>query len=475
MLHHSRFSPGYARIAGVCFVVFVAGWILFAGRDGWREGSLGSQVAARKPRGQAQLVSIQPLPEMSGAICDLAPAAASTSLRTAMQEARQTASPDASEQLEIQKRPPLRVIRDPYSAFSSVAVDPIRDEVIFTDENLFQLVVYDRLANTPASAKMTEPKRIIGGLNTKIEFNCHVYIDPKTGDLYTISHDSDGMPMTVFNRQAKGDVPPTRELDVPKGTYGIAVDEVAEEMFFAIEHDSAVSVYRKYAEKDEAPIRLIQGDRTLLGDAHGIALDTRKQLMFVSNYGYSSSRAAAPPGGAGRRRRSEEKPNWPLQRSVAIPGTGKILQPSINVYPIKAHGDIPPLRIIQGPKTQINMPSHLFMDEGNNELFVANDMGNSILVFDASASGDIAPKRVLKGPKTMIQNPTGVFVDLKNDELWVANFGSRAATVFKRMAAGDTAPLRIIRNGPLDAPGLMIGNPGAVGYDTKREEILVPN
>ena len=475
MFRHLCIRPAITIVAGVCLVALSAAWILFSGVDQLEPLRLGSQVAARKPSGQAQLVSIQPLPEMNGAICELAPANAPASLRTAMQEARLSEYPDARQQSEVQKRPPLRMIRDPYSAFSSVAVDPIRNEVIFTDENLFQLVVYDRMANTSASAKMTEPKRVIGGLNTKIEFNCHVYVDPKTGDLYTISHDSDGMPMTVFNRQAKGDVPPTRELDVPKGTYGIAVDEVAEEMFFAIEHDSAVSVYRKYAEKDEAPIRLIQGDKTLLGDAHGIALDTRKQVMFVSNYGYSSSRAAVPPAGTGGRRRSEEKPNWPLQRSVAIPGTGKILQPSINVYPIKAHGDIPPLRIIQGPKTQINMPSHLFMDEGNNELFVANDMGNSILVFDASASGDIAPKRVLKGPKTMIQNPTGVFVDLKNDELWVANFGSRAATVFKRTAAGDTAPLRIIRNGPLDAPGLMIGNPGAVGYDTKREQILVPN
>ena len=149
--------------------------------------------------------------------------------------------------------------------------------------------------------------------------------------------------------------------------------------------------------------------------------------------------------------------------------------PSINVYPLKAHGDVPPLRVIQGPKTQINMPSHLSLDEANSELYVANDMGNSILVFDSTAGGDVAPKRVLKGPKTLIQNPTGVFLDTKNDELWVANFGSRSAVVFHRTASGNAAPKRVIRNGPADAPGLMIGNPGAVGYDSKRGQILVPN
>ena len=35
--------------------------------------------------------------------------------------------------------------------------------------------------------------------------------------------------------------------------------------------------------------------------------------------------------------------------------------------------------------------------------------------------------------------------------------------------------LRTIRGGPPDHTALMIGNPGAVGYDKKRQEILVPN
>ncbi|MEE8257027.1 MAG: beta-propeller fold lactonase family protein, partial [Acidobacteriota bacterium] len=137
--------------------------------------------------------------------------------------------------------------------------------------------------------------------------------------------------------------------------------------------------------------------------------------------------------------------------------------------------DTPPLRVIQGPKTQMNWPAHIYLDPEREELYVANDMKNSILVFDSMASGDVAPKRVLQGPSTMIKNPTGVFVDLKNDELWVANFGNHAATVYKRDASGDTAPLRVIRSGPLGEQALGIGNPHPVAYDSKREEILVPN
>ena len=455
--------------------------VILLGGNELTPSSLISDNTSRFPAGQPQLISVQPLVPMDGSMCEWVQASFVLSAWNVLQRSGEATSasaqsgsplrPPSAQQSAVQERQPLRVIRDPYPAFSSVAVDPVRDEVIFTDENLFQLLVYDRTANTPPEAMITEPKRVIGGLNTKIEFNCDVYVDPKTGDIYTISHDSESMPLTVFDRQASGNVAPSREIDTPKGTYGLAVDEAAEEIVLSIQHDSAVVVFKKYGERDDPPIRLLQGDKTLLGDAHGIALDTRKQEMFVSNYGYSSSRDSGQSEFQGK----QEKPNWPLQRDVAVPGSGKMLPPSINVYPLKAHGDIPPLRMIQGPNTELNMPSHLFMDQERGELYVANDMGNSILVFDAAADGNVAPKRVLKGPKTMIQNPTGLFVDLKNDELWVANFGAHAAVVFRRTAAGNTPPLRVIRNGPTDAPSLMIGNPGAVGYDTKREEILVPN
>jgi len=71
--------------------------------------------------------------------------------------------------------------------------------------------------------------------------------------------------------------------------------------------------------------------------------------------------------------------------------------------------------------------------------------------------------------------PGGVFLDTQNDELWVSNYGNHSLAAFALTADGDTAPLRLIRSGPLDSRALMIGNPGALAYDTKREEILVPN
>ena len=115
------------------------------------------------------------------------------------------------------------------------------------------------------------------------------------------------------------------------------------------------------------------------------------------------------------------------------------------------------------------------VDSERGELYVANDMGDSVLVFSTSANGDAAPIRVLKGPKTLIKYPNGIALDLVNDELWVANFGNHMATVYKRDASGDTPPLRVIRSAPLGATTPTLANPHPIAYDTKREEILAPN
>jgi hypothetical protein len=53
--------------------------------------------------------------------------------------------------------------------------------------------------------------------------------------------------------------------------------------------------------------------------------------------------------------------------------------------------------------------------------------------------------------------------------------GNHRATVYPRTANGDVAPKRVIRSAPADKLAQAIGNPGGVAYDSRREEILVPN
>ena len=107
----------------------------------------------------ARLVSYDRLPPEQGEECayqpvaeTLAPLAGAVPLRNALMQAR--VAPTAS--TDLSQRKPVRMIRDPYAAYSAVAVDPAHNEVVLTDENLFNLWVYDRTATTPSNGA-TEP------------------------------------------------------------------------------------------------------------------------------------------------------------------------------------------------------------------------------------------------------------------------------------------------------------------------------
>jgi DNA-binding beta-propeller fold protein YncE len=354
------------------------------------------------------------------------------------------------------ERAPLRFIKDPYPSFSAVAVNSENNMLVVTDENLFQVLEYDRRENTPPAARFSEPKRVISGSNTYAEMMCGVYIDPKTLEIYVVNNDTQNW-MPVFAPDARGNAKPSRVLAAPHGSYGIAMQEERQEMYLTVQHENAVYVYHKGASGEDKPLRILEGNETQLEDPHGITLDTKNNLMFVSNYGNAQVAAEAPAGG-GRRR-----------------GYGKFEQPSITVYPLNAAGNTKPLWIIEGPNTQMNWPSHLVLHEERQELFLANDADDSVLVFRATDKGNVAPIRMIKGPNTGIKHPPGITIDAKLGELYVANMGRASITVFPITANGDVKPTRTIRGGPDNRLALNIGNPGAVGYDTKRDQILVPN
>ena len=356
-----------------------------------------------------------------------------------------------------------------------MAIDLAHDEVVLTDENNFSVVTYNRLENTPPTAKLSEPKRMIAGMEAYLEFNCSVYVDPANGDIYSVNNDTLNW-LTVFNRDVKGNMPPTRKVRAPHTVFGIAVDEARQEMLLADQDDHAVVVFKKTARDEDSPVRVLQGSKTLLADPHGIAIDSKAGLIFLTNWGSVNIR---PELGDPRIKPTSfggvQRSLWPVTRDNTVPGSGKVLPPSITVYQKDASGNTAPLRVITGPKPEMNWPTAIAADPDHGEIFVANDTADTVTVYKTDASGDAAPIRVIKGTNTMVKNPTGIAYDSKHEELWVANFGSHSATVFKRTAEGNVTPLRVIRSAPPDAPSPMLSNPHTIAFDTKREEILVSN
>jgi DNA-binding beta-propeller fold protein YncE len=433
--------------------------LLLAGSANLAGGKDGLRTAVQRPQGYPQLVSVEPLPD-DGEMCQWVPASAGATLAEALVQQKDAAKPAAGGKPTNADRAPLRTIRDPNPAFSAIAVEPQSNMLVVTDENLFRVLEFDRRDSTPPAARMTEPKRVIGGTRTKVEMICGVYIDPKTLETYILNNDTQNW-VAIFSKNAQGNAAPDRYLVPPGGhTFGIAVDEVRQEMYFSIQAQNDVAVYRKSATGQEPPLREINGDDTHLEDPHGIAVDTKLNLLFVANHGSVA------------RRGPQKAPGRPGEELL---GTGKFDPPSITVYPRDAKGNARPLRIIEGPKTRLNWPAQIAVDEDAGELYVANDMDHSVIVFGVTDQGDTAPRRTIRGSKTGILNPTGIALDRKNKEIWVANMGNHSATAFPMSAHGDVAPVRTIRGGPADELALMIGNPGGVGYDTKREQILVPN
>src|ERR1041385_6208133 len=79
---------------------------------------------------------------------------------------------------------PIRSVRDRFPVFADVAVDPDANIVAVTDENLFSLRTYDRdlLTNDVA-----DPRTVITGSKSRVDFVCGVAVDPVNKDLYAIN------------------------------------------------------------------------------------------------------------------------------------------------------------------------------------------------------------------------------------------------------------------------------------------------
>ena len=349
---------------------------------------------------------------------------------------------------------PVRSIEDPYPSLHSVAVDPENDRVVMSDSNRGSLLFYERRSGSDSS-KVITPKWQVRGPATGMMFIAGVALDAANREVFAVNNDI-GDRMEVFPYGAEGNVKPKRILFVPHGSWGISLDRAHDEMAISVEHINSVVVYRREATQGEAPLRVLHGPQTGLADPHGIAFDVATNEIMVSNHG-----------------------NWaPMTRAEASEGSlqgGRFALPSITAYTREAKGDARPARTIQGARTELNWPMGISVDAVHDEIAVASYGNNSILVFHRADNGDALPVRVIRGNQTGILGPMGVAIDTKNDELWVTNYRDHSAVVFSRTAQGNVAPKRVLRNAPFGTPAVGFGNPGAVAYDSKRDEIPVPN
>jgi len=345
-------------------------------------------------------------------------------------------------------RPPVRTIRDTYPIYSSVAVDTVRNEVILQDTNLFSVRIFNRTDNTPASAESTTPKRVIQGDKTHCEYNNGLTVDETTGDIYSVAMDTEDN-VIVFGGGAEGNVAPVRILKTPHRNFASGINEEKKELYVTIQYPPKVVVYKKDAAGTQAPIRVLEGPKTYLHDTHGLVLDIKRNLMYVGTWGNSSDPNVAgsgkiyPPSinvypldasGDTAPLRIIQGPktllDWPGGMTLD-PDTGDIwvandVGGNLLVFSGSADGDVAPKKIIGGPRTGMNHPAGIAFDAKNREVWVSNMGNSSASVFAASASGDVAPFRTIRSAPAGRQSvkfgkQQAVAFDSKRDLLLVPN------------------------------------------------------
>jgi DNA-binding beta-propeller fold protein YncE len=386
--------------------------------------------------------------------------------------------PDAEQsQLAIPKRsdaeggdlPPVRMVVDPYPSFNGVVVDTANDLVMMSDTNRKSLLIYDRTAGSAAGKDPATPRQQIMGPDTGVGFVAGVAMDPGHRELFTVNNDVEDR-LVVFDYDARGNVKPKRLLYVPHQSWGIAFAPTRDVFALSVQTPNMYVVFRRGAKQFDAPERSVRGPKTQMADPHGIYFDETHNEVVVANHGnFRPGELITSYTAYDARESRQERGGDKLDENAR----GRFLLSSVTVFDGDASGDAAPLRVIQGPLSQINWPMGVAVDEANNEIIVANNGDNSILVFPRTASGDVPPKRVIRGPLTGVKGPMGVAI--AKDEIYVANFGDHTALVFPRLAGGNVRPRRVIRNAPMGKETSGFGNPYAVAYDTKRQEILVPN
>jgi len=117
-----------------------------------------------------------------------------------------------------------------------------------------------------------------------------------------------------------------------------------------------------------------------------------------------------------------------------------VAHPQIAVFARLAEGNKGTVRRIEGQKTFLTRTMHaIHYNEVRDEIVVPNQFAQAVLTFRGAASGEEPPIRVIQGSRTQLEGSSGVVIDTKNNEIITERF------VFPIDANGNVAPSRTLK------------------------------
>jgi len=222
--------------------------------------------------------------------------------------------------------------------------------------------------------------------------------------------------------------------------HDIRYDAVHDEFLVTNPFALAVLVFRGGANGEEAPIRIIQGPKTMIGGADRLEVD-------------------------------------PINNEIFVPEGDKIL-----VFPRTAEGDVAPIRVIQGPDTLLSYAESVVVDPVHNLIFTGTQDrrgtlgGGALMSYNRTDNGNVKPKTVVRGPKAGIVRINQM--DIHPQKSWViATMPGRQdqrepegvfVGIWNITDTGDVAPRWKI-NGPKS--GLL--KPRGVVLDPAHKEVII--
>ena len=217
--------------------------------------------------------------------------------------------------------------------------------------------------------------------------------------------------------------------------HDVRYDEVNDEMLVTNPFARAIMVFRGGADGEEAPIRIIQGSNTMLGDP--------------TRYAGGPDRVAVDA----------------VHDEIFVPDGSRVL-----VFDRKANGNVAPIRVLEGPDTRMDNEGTLAVDPLNNVIAVAQDTvtarsakteiirinqlqmhppkgwivaaqpgfidvqkpeGVFIGVWHISDNGDVPPRWKIGGTaKSVMLKPRGVVLNPKHKEIMVADMRLNSVLTF---------------------------------------------
>jgi len=275
-----------------------------------------------------------------------------------------------------------------------------------------QIAVFARLAKENA-----KPTRVIFGQKTLLSRTMHDIRYDEIHDEFIVTNPY-AQAILFFRGGANGEEAPIRYIQGPKtmlagavysGLDRVEVDPVNNEVLVGV--GNSVLFFPRDANGDVAPKRVLKNVDRRFNAGQTTAVDSVHNLVIVGG----SARADAPGGG----------------NSPTTDGDdgGRRFTGALAIFNRTTNGDAKPLRLIAGERTlitrinqmQVYAPKGWIVASQPGAAREQEPEGTFIGIWSINDDGDVPPRWVLGGPKSQLKKPRGVTINVKDKEIIAAD------------------------------------------------------